>query len=170
MTSTPIANRLPPEVNGDGDGDSGVVQIGSTSSSGDKRHSRLMHPGASNNEALMDDTDEQPPTFIPEPPPAAVVVESSAPLRIVAPPHTNHVSDALHPSHLHHNLDGKAALDLLSQRITRNCPSPVENMSVSQFLHNKKNIWAMYDRPYDEGMRLRLCYFFIYCDPFVEKY
>lgn len=143
--------------------------------------------------------DEQPPTFIPEPPPAsssttATLVDSSSgkgkipTLQIVAPPHVTVVGDGpLHPTQAA-TLDGKVTLDLLSQRITRNCPSPVENMSVSQFLHNKKNIWAMYDRPYDEGMQFYYNFmsYFIYsrqrakrkscstnnfiCCPFLQTY
>ncbi|CAL8120309.1 unnamed protein product [Orchesella dallaii] len=123
----------------------------------DKRLSFLMLPEARNEEEpVIEDLHEQPPAFIPEPPPAGVG-DVIAPIRIVAPPHANILdssstsSSVAHPNHLH-NLEGKVALDLLSQRITRKCPSPVENMSVSQFLHNKKNIWAMYDRPYDEDV------------------
>ncbi|ODN01993.1 hypothetical protein Ocin01_04682 [Orchesella cincta] len=161
MTSTPLADRSSRsgserKKRRELDGTSPIVRKENSSSAigGDKRLSFLMLPETTDEEEpVIEDLHEQPPAFIPEPPPVDVI----APIRIVAPPHANIVdtsstsSSSIHPNHLH-NLEGKVALDLLSQRITRKCPSPVENMSVSQFLHNKKNIWAMYDRPYDEDV------------------
>lgn len=143
MTSTPIVKRE--QCKNETSKEDGC-------GSDKKRLSFLLVSDPRDNDSIIEGLEEQPPTFIPEPPPATSIVDGDEPgLKIVASPNASVlVGDSVHPAPAR-NLDGKVALDLLSQRITRNCPSPVESMSVSQFLHNKKNIWAMYDRPYDEG-------------------
>jgi len=67
----------------------------------------------------------------------------------------NNSSNLLH--HQNSNVkDGKAALDLLAERISnsKKFSSPDEQqLAVSHFVHDKRNIWGWYDRPYeyDEG-------------------
>jgi hypothetical protein len=127
--------------------------------------------------------EELPPAFIPTPPPKLIAnnepVEKSTPppsfnSSIGIQPQSSYLSETrfgngkishrnqnmgnhiMHHHH-HHNSnvrEGKAALDLLAERISnsKKFSTPDEQqLAVSHFVHDKRNIWAMFDRPFDEG-------------------
>jgi len=103
-----------------------------------------------------EDSEEQPPQFIPTPPPKLTPITSNIP-DIPASHHTNSTLLASgtpyqFPSGNFKN--GKTMLDILAERIknSKRFPDDEDQIPVSHFIHDKRNIWAMYDRPFDEDL------------------
>lgn len=109
-----------------------------------------------------EDSEEQPPAFIPTPPPHHLLtpLAESSPMMMSQKsfqPGFINTNGNLHNLHNSNVRDGKAALDILAERINNskkfNSSPADDQFQVSQFIHDKRNIWAMYDRPFDEGKK-----------------
>lgn len=159
-TVQPLMNSIPKSTGsgGGGCGSSNNSAIRDSSLVGEEK---ILDVEESDEEE--DSAEEQPPEFIPTPPPhllspppipIAPVVVSTIPQHKNLQPGFINTNGNLHNLHNSNVRDGKAALDILAERInnSKKFSNPDDQIQVSQFIHDKRNIWAMYDRPFDEGM------------------
>ncbi|XP_021954869.2 probable serine/threonine-protein kinase DDB_G0282963 isoform X2 [Folsomia candida] len=159
-TVQPLMNSIPKSTGsgGGGCGSSNNSAIRDSSLVGEEK---ILDVEESDEEE--DSAEEQPPEFIPTPPPhllspppipIAPVVVSTIPQHKNLQPGFINTNGNLHNLHNSNVRDGKAALDILAERInnSKKFSNPDDQIQVSQFIHDKRNIWAMYDRPFDEDL------------------
>jgi len=108
-------------------------------------------------ECDYDGLNESPPSFIPAPPPISTPTSSIHSSGEGFIPKRPRNSQMTKPSRYVHGTGHRTGVDVLTERLNAKYKSP-DDVPISNFVHDKRNIWAMYDRPFDEGKNEYSCF------------